>query len=87
MLKLLRPKSVIACDAAEVSGTCNARLTSSVVGGLISPEAEVLINEILASICWQFAARLGHAHNQTDRPDLALRIRRHAEDGRSSQLP
>lgn len=64
-------------DAAEVLDM-QRLLDLKVVaaGGLISPEAEVLINEILAVNEGNIAARyyLGTLYNQTDRPDLALRI-------------
>ena len=45
-------------------------------GGLVSPEAENLIREILDRDGDNIAARyyLGAMYNQTDRPDLALRI-------------
>ena len=45
-------------------------------GGLVSPEAEDVINSILAVDEGNVAARyyLGTLYNQTDRPDLALRL-------------
>jgi cytochrome c-type biogenesis protein CcmH len=45
-------------------------------GGLISPEAEQLVRDILDRDSQNTAARyyLGAMYNQTDRPDLALRI-------------
>ena len=45
-------------------------------GGLVSPEAEVLIRDILDRENRNIAARyyLGALYNQTDRPDLALRF-------------
>ncbi len=45
-------------------------------GGLVSPEAERLIRDILARDERNVAARyyLGAMYNQTDRPDLALRL-------------
>jgi cytochrome c-type biogenesis protein CcmH len=45
-------------------------------GGLVSPEAEELIRDILARDNGNVAARyyLGALYNQTDRPDLALRF-------------
>jgi cytochrome c-type biogenesis protein CcmH len=45
-------------------------------GGLISPEAEDVINDILTADESNIAARyyLGALYNQTDRPDLALRL-------------
>ncbi|KQI72769.1 cytochrome C biogenesis protein CycH [Loktanella sp. 5RATIMAR09] len=45
-------------------------------GGFVSPEAEALIGDILDSNAGNIAARyyLGLLYNQTDRPDLALRL-------------
>ncbi|MEL6840497.1 MAG: c-type cytochrome biogenesis protein CcmI [Pseudomonadota bacterium] len=45
-------------------------------GGFVSPEAEGVINTILAADDGNIAARyyLGTLYNQTDRPDLALRL-------------
>ncbi|MDP5358569.1 MAG: c-type cytochrome biogenesis protein CcmI, partial [Paracoccaceae bacterium] len=45
-------------------------------GGFISPEAEVLIRDMLDRDAGNVAARyyLGALYNQTDRPDLALRF-------------
>lgn len=45
-------------------------------GGFVSPEAEELIGDILDSNPGNIAARyyLGSLYNQTDRPDLALRL-------------
>lgn len=45
-------------------------------GGLVSPEAEALIRDILDRDVGNEAARyyLGALYNQTDRPDLALRL-------------
>ena len=45
-------------------------------GGLVSPEAEVVIRDILDRDAVNVAARyyLGALYNQTDRPDLALRL-------------
>jgi cytochrome c-type biogenesis protein CcmH len=51
-------------------------LTVVAAGGLISPEAELLIRDILDRDNGNVAARyyLGAMYNQTDRPDLALRF-------------
>jgi cytochrome c-type biogenesis protein CcmH len=51
-------------------------LTVVAAGGMISPEAEVLIRDILDRDNGSIAARyyLGALYNQTDRPDLALRF-------------
>ena len=45
-------------------------------GGLVSPEAEAVIEDILARDINNVAARyyLGALYNQTDRPDLALQL-------------
>ena len=72
-------------DAANVEDY-QRRLDLMVVaaGGLVSPEAEALINQILDMAPSNIAARyyLGVLYNQTDRPDLAFRLWRPiVEDG------
>lgn len=70
---------LIRLKGAEATVTDKQRLLDLQVvaaGGLVSPEAEALLRNILDEDEGNIAARfyLGSLYNQTDRPDIALRV-------------
>ncbi|SFS07146.1 cytochrome c-type biogenesis protein CcmH [Yoonia litorea] len=83
-------QQVIAIKGDEALLTDYQRLLDLKVvaaGGLVSPEAEELIREILVRDDGNIAARyyLGALYNQTDRPDIALRLWRTIIEGGDPQ--